>query len=77
MTEERWNAVGDEDVMAAAICSRRQEARGGRVMKVGAALDMVESGRDVGAFYRATEGRGGAGMRRGMAAIGGTSKLWF
>jgi hypothetical protein len=41
------------------------------------ALDAVESGRGVGAFYRATEGRGMAGMRRGMAAIGGTSKLRF
>jgi hypothetical protein len=32
---------------------------GQREMKVGVALDAVESGRGVGAFYRTTEGRGG------------------
>jgi hypothetical protein len=37
--------------------------------KVGAALDAVESGRGVGAFYRAAEGRGATGMQRGTAAI--------
>jgi hypothetical protein len=37
--------------------------------KVGAALDAVESGRGVGAFYRAAEGRGETGMQRGTAAI--------
>jgi hypothetical protein len=37
----------------------------------------VESGRGVGAFCRASEGRGAARTQRGMAAIGGTSKLQF
>jgi hypothetical protein len=45
--------------------------------KVGAALDVVESGRGVGAFYRAAEGWGVAGMRRGTTAIGGITKLRF
>jgi hypothetical protein len=49
----------------------------GRGRGVGAALDAVESGRGVGAFCRASEGRGAARTRRGMAAIGGTSKLRF
>jgi hypothetical protein len=55
-------------------CSRRRGCDGGGDLlstirgsgrgetKVGAALDAVGSGRGVGAFYRATEGRGGAGM---------------
>jgi hypothetical protein len=48
--------ASDGEVMVAAICSRRQEAWGRGEVKVGAALDAVESGRGGATFYRASEG---------------------
>jgi hypothetical protein len=38
-------------------------------MKVGVALDAVESGRGVGAIYRAAEGRGGGEAAGGSGVL--------
>jgi hypothetical protein len=70
--------VGDGEVMAAAICSQGQEARGGGEAKVGAALDAVESGRGGGTFYRAeeaTEGREDGAVRGTAGGASSTCRL--
>jgi hypothetical protein len=62
-------------------CERRQGCDGGGDLlsttgglglgetKVGAALDAVESGQGVGAFYRAVEGRGGGEVAGGSGVL--------